>query len=383
MPLSKIVAKSITDDTITTDQIADTSVHGRRNLFHNSEYRVAQRGTSFASASTKEYWADRWHHATSGLDNAVFTVSRSTDTPSNQGIEFSGRLQSTTAESAVGSNDLVYLRYIIESQDLLHLNYGTSAAESLTLSFWVYSSSNTGNFLVDFYQSDSNRNQNKTYTINATNTWEYKTITLDGDTGGSGFNADTGYGLGVHWVLLAGTDWGQGSTTNLNTWGTYAADKFANGFTATSPFLTTNGVFMIAGPQLEVGTRATPLERRGIQEESLACYRYYYDGRFGSNDGPVSSPGRDAQYGHIRQAMADFPVPMRAGPSVTIQSSSANCMDRYGRGQETCYPKAENIHPEHFQNVVKYTSSAQTTTATWTDSGNYINRAGYKADAEY
>ena len=43
MPLSKIVAKSITDDTITTDQIADASVHGRRNLFHNSEYRVAQR----------------------------------------------------------------------------------------------------------------------------------------------------------------------------------------------------------------------------------------------------------------------------------------------------------------------------------------------------
>ena len=32
MPLSKIVANSITDNTITTDQIADTSVHGRRNL---------------------------------------------------------------------------------------------------------------------------------------------------------------------------------------------------------------------------------------------------------------------------------------------------------------------------------------------------------------
>ena len=35
MPLSKIVAKSITDDTITTDQIADAAVHGRRNLFIN------------------------------------------------------------------------------------------------------------------------------------------------------------------------------------------------------------------------------------------------------------------------------------------------------------------------------------------------------------
>jgi len=383
MPLSKIVANSITDNTITTDQIADTAVHGRRNLFHNSEYRVAQRGTSFASASTLDYFADRWHYARTGTDNAVFTVSRSTDVPSNQGLEFSGRIQSTTAESAIDADDLVYIRYIIESQDLLHLNYGTSAAKSLTLSFWVYSSSNTGNFAVDFYTSDANRNQNKTYTISAANTWEHKTITIPGDTSGSGFAADTGYGLGIHWIMLAGSNWGTGATTNVDSWGAYSGATFANGFTATSPFLTTNGVFMIAGPQIEVGTIATPLERRGIQEESLACYRYYYDGRFGTNDGPASSLSRDAQYPHIRHAIVDFPVPMRAGPNVSIQSSSANSMDRYGRGQETCYPKAENIHPEHFQNIIKYTDANQNTTANWTDSGNYINRAGYKANAEY
>ena len=104
----------------------------------------------------------------------------------------------------------------------------------------------------------------------------------------------------------------------------------ANGFTTTNPFLTTNDVFMIAGPQIEVGTIAAPLERNGIPEESLACYRYYYDGRFGSNDGPVSSPGRDAQYGHVRQqwliSCSDRPV--KCDNTV----SSANSMDRYGRG---------------------------------------------------
>jgi len=47
MPLSKIVAKSITDDTITTDQIADTSVHGRRNLIINGAMQVWQRGDKF------------------------------------------------------------------------------------------------------------------------------------------------------------------------------------------------------------------------------------------------------------------------------------------------------------------------------------------------
>ena len=57
-------------------------------------------------------------------------------------------------------------------------------------------------------------------------------------------------------------------------------------------------------------------------------------------------------------------------------------MDRFGRGQEECFPKADNVYPQQFQNIVKYTSSAQTTTANWTDDGNYISRAGYKADAE-
>ena len=42
MPLSKIVAKSITDDTITTDQIADASVHGRRNILINGAQVVNQ-----------------------------------------------------------------------------------------------------------------------------------------------------------------------------------------------------------------------------------------------------------------------------------------------------------------------------------------------------
>ena len=46
MPLSKIVAKSITDDTITTDQIADTSVHGRRNILINGAQVVNQRHCS-------------------------------------------------------------------------------------------------------------------------------------------------------------------------------------------------------------------------------------------------------------------------------------------------------------------------------------------------
>ena len=52
MPLSKIVAKSITDDTITTDQIADTSVHGRRNIHHQWAHRLRAGKASSVTSST-------------------------------------------------------------------------------------------------------------------------------------------------------------------------------------------------------------------------------------------------------------------------------------------------------------------------------------------
>ena len=51
MPLSKIVAKSITDDTITTDQIADTSVHGRRNLIINGAMKFCRAGNVIYSTA--------------------------------------------------------------------------------------------------------------------------------------------------------------------------------------------------------------------------------------------------------------------------------------------------------------------------------------------
>ena len=71
---------------------------------------------------------------------------------------------------------------------------------------------------------------------------------------------------------------------------------------------------------------------------------------------------------------------MRNAPTVTIQSSSANSMDRYGRGQETCYPQAEGITTFGFDTIRSRDSSGNN--RNWSDSGLYINRAGYSAEAE-
>ena len=176
MPLSKIVANSITDDTITTDQIADTSVHGRRNLILNGAMKVAQRGTSSSSAGKL---LDGHHWVVNNFDELVFAQSQSSTAP--DGFANSMRFQVTTAESALAADEIIYVRTRMEGQDLQHLKFGTSSAESVTLSFWVRSSL-TGKYSVLLYNDDAQRSNLQSYTVSAADTWEHKTITFDGDT---------------------------------------------------------------------------------------------------------------------------------------------------------------------------------------------------------
>ena len=97
MPLSKIVANSIADDTITTDQIADTSVNGRRNLIINPSGAVDQRG---GSSTINTYSVDRWR---SYGGPGGFTISKRTDAGEGDGnaIRFH-RTASNSQTSAMG-----------------------------------------------------------------------------------------------------------------------------------------------------------------------------------------------------------------------------------------------------------------------------------------
>ena len=152
MPLSKIVAKSITDDTITTDQIADNSVHGRRNVVINGAMRVHQRGNQTSTSGSSVYFVDRWNlYQNTGALGA--NLQQSTVVPSGQGFGNSLLIDCTTVDSSVAAGDIAVLRQVIEGQDLQSLAYGTSNAKSLTLSFWVRSTK-TGTYGLEIYHND-------------------------------------------------------------------------------------------------------------------------------------------------------------------------------------------------------------------------------------
>jgi hypothetical protein len=282
-------------------ELADKSIAppGRRNLIINGAMQVAQRGTSETGVTTFGYYAcDRYIFE---LTNAgTWTLSQSTDAPA--GFANSFKLDCTTADASLAAGDLVLFSQRFEGQDLQHLQKGTSSAKSLTASFWV-KSSKTGTYILEIDDNDNVRNINKSYTINAANTWEYKTITFEGDTTGT-LDNDNGFSFRVIFWLAAGSNWSSG--TLATSWGSTTNANRAVGNVNLAD--STSNEFYITGVQLEVGTVATEFEHRSFGEELQLCQRYFY-----KNLSTLYS----ADYGSNSFTRTEFPVEMRAFPTIT------------------------------------------------------------------
>ena len=187
-------------------------------LIINGDMQIAQRGTSataLGNGDTGYHTVDRFKFREDGTPTYEFTMSQSTDTPTGQGFSQSLKLDCTTAQSSLASADSLTFRHIVESQNLQMLKYGTSSAETLTLSFWV-KTNKTGTYTLWVFQEDGSRNISKEYTVSSANTWEKKVINIDADTGGT-INNDNGIGLTFGWYLGAGSDHTSG--TLQTTWG--------------------------------------------------------------------------------------------------------------------------------------------------------------------
>ena len=312
MPLSKIVANSITDNTITTDQIADTSVHGRRNVLINGAMQINQRSNQTSSAGSSKYFVDRFNVYIAAT--AVASLTQSTDVPSGQGFTKSAKIDVTTANASPAASDEAHFRQVLEGQDLQHLCYGTSSAKKLTLSFWV-KSSKTGTHIIEFYNAASAgaKQQSQSYTINAADTWEKKSITIDGDTS-TIIDNTTSAEFYVQWVLQAGSNFTSGT---LNT--SWNSVTNANRYVGQSNFFdnTSNNMY-ITGTQLEVGDTATNFDHSESIGETLAkCQRYYFNRSASKWLFDLSNSN------YYRRGTEFYPVTMRAAPSITMTYSGS------------------------------------------------------------
>ena len=286
--------------------LTNSQIGGRRNIIINGAMQVAQRATS--STSTGYATVERIKVNTTNLDQLAFTQSQSSTVPSGEGFSNSFKFEVTTQETALSSDEFANIQYRMEAQDLQSLAYGTSDAKKTTLSFWVRSSL-TGKYSVLFYLTDDTRSNTQSFTISSADTWEHKTITIDGDTTGV-IDNDNGAGLNINFILAAGSDY---AGTPHSGWGAYAnTDDFA--FSDQVNFIAQTGTFYLTGLQFELGSQATPFEHRSFGEELQLCKRYFHKtgGTAYCNIGTVTNYTSGAMLGPYKH-----PVEMRSAPSVT------------------------------------------------------------------
>jgi len=304
--------------TIDGQQLPTAGPLSNRNLIINGAMRVAQRGTTDTQTQYDNYpTCDRWRAQLDNASQATFTKETSGG-PDGFPNFFKWNVDSADASVAVASN--VYLQQRLEGFDLQRLGYGTSAAKPLTISFYV-KGSRTGTYVLELDNRNSSRHVGQTYTIDAADTWEYKTITFPADTTGT-FNDDNGESLRIKWWLQAGTNF---TTGTLPT--SWAAQSNVNNAAGQSINLhdTAGSNWNITGVQLEVGSKATPFEHESYSQTLAKCMRYYQ--RLGNEKYVTVGSGVQASITDSR-IMVNILYPMRDGP--TINYSNLVLTDRTG-----------------------------------------------------
>ena len=278
-----------------------------RNLIINGSMDIAQRGTSSTGVTSNGYYTcDRWN--TIPINLGTWTLTKSTDVPTNQGFASSFKLDCTTADASPAADDLFIFRQKMEGQNLQYIKKGTSSAESLTLSFWV-KSNKTGTYIAELFDNDNTRQISKAYTINSADTWEKKTVTFPGDTTGA-LDNDNAVSLLAQFWLGSGSTYSSGTLSTTWTANTNANRAVGQVNLADS----TSNEWYITGVQLEAGTTASDFEFLPFDVNYQRCARYY------------ATNGRIYGIWYSVDSMRfiyEFHTPMRTNPSLILINSSA------------------------------------------------------------
>ena len=296
--------------------------NGFKSRIINGAMVIDQRnaGASVVAPTAGGYTLDRWF-AEENTDGAA-TIQQISDAPT--GFSNSLSFTVTTADASLGATQGCEILQNIEGFNTFDLAFGTASASTITLSFWVKSSL-TGTFGGALRNSAYSRSYPYTYTISSANTWEYKTVTIAGDTSGTWIGATNGVGLRVGFGL------GIGSTFS-GTAGAWAGSNFASATGATNVMGTLSATWQVTGVQLEKGSTATSFDYRPIGTELALCQRYFWK-TFAAATAPAQNLSANnvvfvgGANGNANTKVGTYPCPvqMRADPTVvTFNPFAAN-----------------------------------------------------------
>jgi hypothetical protein len=239
--------------------------NGFKNRLINSAMVIDQRNAGASvtvNTGAAFFAADRFRF--SGVSSSgVFTIQQVSDAPA--GFVKSTKATVTTADATLTGSDLYYALHNIEGFNIADLAWGSASASAVTLSFWIKSSV-TGTFGGALSNNAVDRSYPFTYTINAANTFEYKTITIAGDTSGT-WLTDNSTGIRVYFGLGIASGF-------AGTAGAWAAAQYLSATGSVNLMATNAATWQITGVQLEKGSTATSFDYRPYGTELALCQRY-------------------------------------------------------------------------------------------------------------
>jgi len=229
----------------------------------------------------------------------------------------------STAQSSLGANDELSVLMPIEGVRTARLAIGSAVAAPISFAFWV-KAHRTGTYSGSLRNSAKNRSYPFSFTVNVADTWEFKTVTLAGDTSGT-WLTDTGVGLYLN-ICVAG---GSSRAGTAGAWAgsdTSGVTSTTNGVAATTDTFQLTGLIVLPGLELPTYDRA-PFIMRPFRDEQDRSLAYFWKAGGVATGYPVVHGYNSA--GNLDGLPVRHPRPMRITPTVTVANgggwSANNC----------------------------------------------------------
>ena len=280
------------------------------NRIINGDMRIDQRNQGAAGTATGVYTVDRWVYGGTVVNKGSWARGGAGGQLTALGFGNFLGFVSSSAYTPLAA-DSFHFQQRIEADMVSDFCWGTPNAQAVTLSFWA-SCSLTGTFGGSIRNDTGTRSYPFTFNIPTASTWTQFVITIPGDTAGTWVMSGNGEALRVYFDLGAGANF-------RGTAGAWTAGDI-RGVTGAVNIVGTNGAALnITGVKLELGSTATPFNRKTTQESLADCQRYYQ--QFGGATNAHLGAGYCAST-TVAAISVRASTTMRATPTVTGSSGA-------------------------------------------------------------
>jgi hypothetical protein len=264
------------------------------------------------------YFADGWVGVSAGTQRVSGRLTTSIAPP---GFVACAQVYVTTLSASIGATDYCVIQHPIEGYRIQRLSWGKANAVPITIAFWVYAS-RAGTYSGAINNKPINRSYTFNISVNAASTWEYKVVTIPGDTTGT-WAAGNGVGLSILFTLATGSSFQTAA-------GVWTAGNFMgvpgtiNGVASGSDTLCVSGLVVLPGSQAPTAAQS-PLIMRPYDQELVTCQRYFQWLPFAANYHCYTA-------GDNMWVPVAFPTAMRSRPTMSTLAIDPGAADNYNTG---------------------------------------------------